>query len=564
MPLWIGYTRARLPAAMLVDQIRTPISDDAPCGLDVRYDDDFERLKAEVGKQGSVGAVTNFDALVAQGKNLLTGKSAGDNATTLLAENGSLDYQGIVDLATRILTTKSKHLEAAAYLCLGLMRVRGYEGLAEGLEAYRALVETYWDRMFPERLEGRKRVVTMMSERLTENVELRTPELNDRDSILRAITDARAIDQLLRDRIPEETPSLSKLLTALNEAKDGLPETPARTVVPPIAGMPTTTPVVTTAAPASVTSATPQSEEEAYVLLARTASFLRGLSPKNMVGYRLLRCLRWDAIEQLPIVQEGRTLIAAPEEHHRLRLESARASANWTELVVGCEDIFYDSPHQYWLDLARYEDQALQALGADYAPIRKALLGETTRLLERLPGLDSLCFEDGTPFADGATRDWIAENVRSATSNGATAGSAVASLDEPVQEQLDEAEQRAREGDFAGALHLLQAAQASDARPRARFARQILMAKLCLANGKASVARSLLEELDELSEHAHLKDWEPQICHQIWTLLHRCYQSLLPSSRPPAQEEYEARMERIFDRLCRLDVRLAVHEGGST
>jgi type VI secretion system protein VasJ len=551
---------------MLSDQVRTPISDDAPWGLDVRYDDDFERLKAEVGKHASVVARTDFDALVAQGRNILSGKTGGDSASSILAANGALDYDGIVELATRILTTKSKHLEVAAYLCMGLLRVRGYEGLAEGLEAYRALIEAYWDRAFPERLEGRKRVLTMLSERLTEGVELRTPEPPERESIVRAVAEARSIDQLLRERIPEEPPSLSKLLTALNEAKDRLPEVVSRPAPSPAA-----TPAAVRepampqpAAAVSPARTTPQSEDEAHLIVTRTASYLRTLSPRNVLGYRLLRCVRWDSIEQLPIVQEGRTLISAPAEHHRTRLDSARAAANWPELVAACEDIFYESPNQYWLELPRYEDQALQALGPEYAPIRSALVGELARLLERLPGLDSLSFEDGTPFADASTRDWIAETVRSRSSNGSGAASPVVAHDEDIQEQLDEAEQRSRQGDLAGALHLLQAAQASDSRPRARFARQILMARLCIAHGRAAVARPLLEELDTLSEHAHLKDWEPQICHQIWSLLHRCYQSLLPSSRPPAQEEYEARMERIFDRLCRLDVRLAVREGGPT
>ena len=56
-------------------------------------------------------------------------------------------------------------------------------------------------------------------------------------------------------------------------------------------------------------------------------------------------------------------------------------------------------------------------------------------------------------------------------------------------------------------------------------------------------------------ERTSLRDWEPELCLELWTLMRRCYEQLVPEASEPAREELERRMERCFDRICRLDVR---------
>src|SRR5206468_12364030 len=111
------------------------------------------------------------------------------------------------------------------------------------------------------------------------------------------------IDALLRERVADMPPSLSALTRALAEALDVLPapraavtEAPAGT---PAAGIPVT---VVTPATAEI-----KTEDDADLAVARAAAVLRGAQPKWPVGYRLMRSLRWDAIETLPPSEGGRT-----------------------------------------------------------------------------------------------------------------------------------------------------------------------------------------------------------------------------------------------------------------
>jgi type VI secretion system protein VasJ len=547
---------------MLTDQIRSPISADAPCGRDVRHDDDFDSLKNEVGKQSAVGARTDFDQLVKRGGALVGGRTSEDGASTLVVDGGGVDFERVVTLATGILSAKSKDLQVAGYLCLGSFRTGGYAGLAESLECYQALLETWWDGLFPElrRLEGRRLAVAWVAQRVAESLALQPASSADRAPIEQAIATCRAVDVFLRERVPENPPSLSALARALTEVRDGLPAAPVAAPAAPAAG-PDTPAASPAAVPAAPSVAPPQNAGDALLAVARAADLLRAAQPESPIGYRLLRCVRWDSLDGAPPDRGGVTMVQPPEDHFRTRLGLASKSANAREALGACEEIFYDSPNQYWLDLQRVVDQALGALGAPVAAVRRMLRHELARLLERVPGLEALQFADGTPFADGATREWIENEIRPLSSAGAASPGATSVTDDAaLATELGEAARLAGDGDLPGALARLQAGQSSDARRRPRFLRQLAMARLCLAAGRASVARPLLEDLDRQIEHHGLVEWEPELCAQTWTLMQRCYQGLAEGDGA-TPEEVRSRMVDVFGKLCRLDVRMALAEG---
>ena len=60
----------------LVEAVRRPIPGEKPCGVDVTYNDDFLKLKAEIDKIGTVSAKVDQEKAVADAKQLkgLTGK----------------------------------------------------------------------------------------------------------------------------------------------------------------------------------------------------------------------------------------------------------------------------------------------------------------------------------------------------------------------------------------------------------------------------------------------------------------------------------------------------------
>src|SRR5262249_3195969 len=300
-------------------QVRSPISAEAPGGRDVRYDDEFDALKNEVGKQSAVASRTDFDRLVQRGGQLIGGKAGGDGVGTLTEEAGGADYSRIVDLATSILTSKSKDLQVAGFLCMGLYRRERYAGLAEGLDVYKSLIEGFWDSLYPEmrRLEGRRNAVQWVAENIGNLVPVRPPEPGERADVERAIATGKSIDALLRERIAEMPPSLSVLTRALAEALDTLPAPRAAASEAPAGAAAAAIPV-TVVTPAAAELKT---EDDADLAVARAADFLRGAQPRRPVGYRLMRSLRWDAIEAAPPSEGGRTPLGAPPDDYRTRLQ---------------------------------------------------------------------------------------------------------------------------------------------------------------------------------------------------------------------------------------------------
>ena len=106
---------------------KTPVPGPTPAGEDARYDTDYTDLLTEIGKLSSV------------------------------TQTEPVNWPRVVELAARILATRSKDLQAAAYLAVGQTHLEGLAGLAVGLQVLRDLLETYWADAFPplKRLRGR-------------------------------------------------------------------------------------------------------------------------------------------------------------------------------------------------------------------------------------------------------------------------------------------------------------------------------------------------------------------------------------------------------------------------
>src|SRR5262249_13084478 len=133
--------------------------------------------------------------------------------------------------------------------------------------------------------------------------------------------------------------------------------------------------------------------------------------------------------------------------------------------------------------------------------------------------------------------------------------------DEGLAQVVSEAEALAGGGDLPGAVDALALRKAAEPTRRGKFLCQLHTARLLFTHGKPEAAKPLLQGLDEQIERYGLKDWEPDRCLTVWSLMRRCYEQLSGQVSQQAQEDYLARSERCFDKMCRLDVRLALREG---
>lgn len=114
----------------LRDDLLTPIPGDNPGGEDVRYKPVYDQIK-EARRQ---------DEEVATGVWETTTKRA--------------DWNTVIKLSQEVLAKQSKDLQVAAWLTEALLHKEGAPGLAQGLDLCRALVEQFWDHLYPELEDG--------------------------------------------------------------------------------------------------------------------------------------------------------------------------------------------------------------------------------------------------------------------------------------------------------------------------------------------------------------------------------------------------------------------------
>lgn len=293
-------------------------------------------------------------------------------------------------------------------------------------------------------------------------------------------------------------------------------------------------------------------------MVRRVAAILKEEDPTGSVPYRLLRCLKWDRLENEPPSPEGdgKTRVPAPRAEARTSLEHLLEAGNWKGLLDACEGAFQEASGTFWLDVHRFACTALQSLGSDYDRVYRAIISETAFLLERFPNLVTLSFDDSTPFADDLTKAWIDKEVRRPAQEGPSVETSTAEpgATEKMDEDLRAAQKKAARKDLQGALDILQEAIDTEPSRRGRFIRKMAAARLCMNSGRPAWAMPVLEGLDQEADRLSLGQWEPDLCLELWQTLYLCYKKLLASKKVEMADSLGERAARVRDKLFRLDL----------
>jgi type VI secretion system protein ImpA len=112
---------------MNLDHVLTPLAGTAPCGPDLSFSVEFDRLQ-ELRRED--------DATIPRGE--------------LDAEHKRADWPGVMKLASALLAEQTKDLRLAAWWTEAAAKLDGYAGLAEGVSLYARLCETFWDDVHPQ------------------------------------------------------------------------------------------------------------------------------------------------------------------------------------------------------------------------------------------------------------------------------------------------------------------------------------------------------------------------------------------------------------------------------
>jgi type VI secretion system protein VasJ len=497
---------------------KDPISPSSPCGDPVRYDEIFERLQAQMDRIGSLSGEV-------------------------------IDWREVVSLSTEILKSKSKDLLVMTYAALGLFETEGYAGLAAAFEAYRQFLTSFWENCYPKIKppHGRVNAVQYLVDKVLASVELkggqakRHPKEDEKKYVHECADAVAQLDSAVTTAFASqpETPNMLQLVRAFKALKEKVG--PLVTAAPAAAPQPAAAPAEGTApgpaAPISDTFASPAAALQAVI---RIAKYLLAQDNKDARGYRLMRSAYFGGWSEPPKDR----IVPGPTKPQRESFEKLAADGNWTELLTRAEGQFAVTP--LWLDMQRYVAVALNGLGPMYKAAADAVALETLALQSRLPTIFDLCFKDGTPFADAATKAWL--NEVGGRLGGGGGGGAAADGD-PLGGAIAEARKLLSEAKGVEAVErLTQEVDGSGSR-RHQFRAQLALAGFCMDMNRLALASSILEGLERRVDEYHLEDWEPDLAAKA---LARLYECLMKSKPRPTPEEAQ-RVAGVFSRVCRLD-----------
>ncbi|MEI8593293.1 type VI secretion system protein TssA [Photobacterium sp. Hal280] len=481
-----------------LDGLLSPIDAGLPVGEDARYELCYELMEAEVKKFGSLFGET-------------------------------VDWQVVEQQADTVLLQHSKDLKAMAYIARAWAEHYGCEGLKAGLTLLKSALEQYGSSLYPARARGRDGAI----EWLDNQIELIAGKLsNPVQSELQACAAlCQDISFAMGEAFEGSEASLINARNALTtssnslgepaaspqpvaEPKNGqLADGPTSVVEPKAVSRPE--PVSASAAPtqkvtpsASLAKTSVLSGEADKKSLEQMAEHLLHQSPDMSLAYQVGRFVTWMDIDELPPHDaEGKTPLRLPVSKDTLSdYESALVNQSASEHYRRLEKSLRNTP--FWLTGQRLMHDMLKQLGFHQAA--ESVREETRRFTTRLAGIDALRFDDETPFADEATRQWLAApSVTSASSSH-----------EGLAELLGDSGDNILEGAELGQLLVSASSLLDDAQSgRSKFLLHLQLARLLHHNGLHSIALPHLEVIWPERERINLSYWEPTLDAELEQLL---------------------------------------------
>lgn len=516
---------------------KTPISEDQPAGVDIRYEPDFDALQAEIDKLSSP------------------------------TSSGTIDWNRVATLSADILAEKSKDILVASYFAVSQIHTSGLDGLAVGLQVYHDLLANFWETLYPKkkRIRGRIAAIEWWLEKTDAVLSGSEPQSLDLERKNELLEQCSRIDGLLDEfldgsgltcrpisRFVEQISAKEADTSQKPQVQDKEP--PAVADKKPVAEEIQQNTSNPPAAPVSVTADASkdlkpkEAVQQALQILVRTAPALNKENPASPLSYQLLRFALWTPLEVLPPVTDGKTLIPPPDPQFVAMLQDLTARADWHSLIQTAETQLRQSP--FWLDLNRFTCQALENLGQPYNKASDAVIQEVQRLLDRLPGLITMLFSDGRPMADQESQEWI--QSLSATDDAmppslmsqltATAGAGESLL----ATRMQEAESLLKEQKLLEAVVLLQDEVKRSGSEREKVLWQLALCKILSSGKQAETALPLFDQLVDTVDKFKLTCWEPALALEVYMTVWNGLQRL-------PKKGIEDRLNAILQMITRID-----------
>ncbi|MFT4606604.1 MAG: type VI secretion system protein VasJ [Urechidicola sp.] len=552
----------------------SPISEEQPCGTNIRYESDFDQLEAELAKQESLNAET-------------------------------VEWDVVAQLSSRIIQSSSKDLLVGSYLCYALLVKDGYHGLSVGLNILNDMVSLHWDGLFPpaKRMRARQTAFTWLAEKAGIHVSATVPSNQESESVVEAANMLKQLDNTLVDKMGDQAPMLTDLSRPLKNYKQSaeaelanskpvapVVEPPTESVAPeptvqvpevqapapqasiaettepqvaapeqaPVKPVPAVTKATTKSKASNVTTpdAGPlESEADSKKILRQLQATARDLASfwiaqklADERPYRVARVAAFMGLEKAPSDDNGVTQVDPPAPERLKFFEVQAGKGDLVTLIPGLERTLARAP--FWFDGQFLVVKSLRSLGAEYESAAQTVTRELRNFISRFPEAVNFSFSDETPFANDQTRMWLDAEVLG-PSSGAGSDSSESATSELWSSTLAEAKQIAASGDSNKALELMSSGMSKASQLREQVYWRCAIAELMLQTGRADTASSVLEQVGQQASAMQISQWEPQLLAKIYHLLFQSYQKQQKTKKDDKTLEEKARL--AYEQLCWFD-----------
>ena len=490
----------------------TPVSDTDPAGEDPGYDDDFQRIREEVNKLSGIDT-----ALICQ-------------------------------LTEKLLTTTAQDIRVATYYCWARLHQDGEAGLAEGLELLAGMLQHFGTQLHPQRDRSRKAALEWLAgSRVLDSLSL-YPEVVW-DDALRTVGALLLIQDCLEAEPETSRPELNALYGALESRLMKAGGVDA--VVPQNASSTSGTPVSDEAGSTAPVLTRITSGQDLLAQARTLTGYLREQPDGWLASHRLMKSLRHDTLRALPAPDaEGKTRIDPPRADQRAMLKRLYLQKSWSEILEQADSAFSRGANHLWLDLQWYIHQAL--LKSGQSVLADIITADLKGLLRRLTGLETLAFNDGTPFADEVTLNWINESVLDDMPGWKDESvNAVSTVDNDILALEPEALEKADSDGLDATLHWLQT-RPGMVSAKDKWLLRLLMARVAEQKGKNELALHLLGELDSAAQAITLTQWTPALLFEVKSRRLRLLR--MKATRSETDKfRFQPEMDRLLAGLISLD-----------
>jgi type VI secretion system protein VasJ len=464
---------------------RDPIAGDNPSGADIRLSEDYQTIQSQIERLSAIAGVT-----------------------------GGVDWPLVVSTAEKILSSSSKDLSVAVYMCVGLIETRPLEILASVADFLADLVENYWDSLFPsiKRLRARSNSFDWWKEKTLAQIKKNEKPL-DAGDIKKMTESLERLDKLLGDK---DLPSLREIINYVNKLPvKSAPAPPPTAATEKSKADPVIAPAVQAdkgpkAAPVSDLSPQDALGAARKSLIEAAEAYLSAAALTELADpwyWKVSRLNLWFNISAPPPSQGGLTSIPAPSDDILNNFQTLLAAGKPLQALISLED--KTTLYLFWLDLQLASYEALKAL--DYANAASALQEEASGFAARLPALLTLSFDNGTPLVSEKTKSWLTQKSS-----------------QPEQQDPLKLLKSQAAGDAAAALSKLAKPEFRPSDERSLFYLHIIEAQLWNRLGRTSTAIGLADWLIKQIDLFKIEAWEPALAAEALTAVNAIYASCGP------------------------------------